>query len=248
MLDGNELLPAFDESSWALAFETSSAQGCVALGSGSGVLAETGFTRARAHAVEFIPTVDVLCRAQGVEPKQIGWVFVSAGPGSFTGLRIGITTARMIALAVGAGVVAIPTLEVIAQNALDLEHPPEQVAVVLDAKRKHVYTATFERRDAAYITLNEPREAEPLEFLSAQSANCAVMGEGVHYHRGAVAASGRSILPDSLFPPRARTVYRLGAERAKRGETVAPRDLIPIYIRPPEAEEVWKSRHGPPTA
>ena len=251
MADGIATNVVFEESSYALAIETSSAQGCVALGRGSSVLEASGFSRARAHAVEFIPTVDALCRTHGVEPRQIEWVFVSAGPGSFTGLRIGITAARMIALAVGARVVAIPTLEVIAQNALDLEHAPDQLAVVLDAKRKHVYTATFERRPppykggargGRYVGLNEPLEAEPLEYLSAQSRACAVMGEGVHYHRQAITASGRLVLPDSLFPPRAQTVYRLGAERAKRGESESARDVIPVYIRPPEAEEVWLAR------
>jgi len=247
MTDGTEPNAAFEESSYALAFETSSAQGCVALGRGSSVLSAAGFSRPRAHAVEFLPTVDALCRAQGVEPNQIEWVFVSAGPGSFTGLRIGITAARMIALAIGSRVVAIPTLEVIAQNALDSENPPDQVAVVVEAKRKRVYTATFEHRGANYVELNEPREADPLAYLSAQSSACSVLGEGVLYHREAIAASGRLVLPESLFPPRAETVYHLGAERARRGKTVAARSLVPVYIRPPEAEEVLLARHGSPT-
>ena len=137
---------AFGDSTYALAFETSSAQGCVALGCGPKVLEAARFTKARAHAAEFLPTIDALCRAHDAEPQRIEWVFVSAGPGSFTGLRIGITAARMIALAVGARVVAIPTLEVIAQNALDSPTPPDQVAVILDAKRRRVYSATFARR------------------------------------------------------------------------------------------------------
>jgi tRNA A37 threonylcarbamoyladenosine modification protein TsaB len=70
------------------------------------------------------------------------------------------------------------------------------------------------------------------------------LGEGVLYHREAVVASGLAILPESIYPPRAETVYRLGVERAAQGHPVAARDLIPIYIRPPEAEEVWQARHG----
>lgn len=245
---------AFGDSTYALAFETSSAQGCVALGCGSKVLEAARFSKARAHAAEFLPTIDALCRARNVEPQRIEWVFVSAGPGSFTGLRIGITAARMIALAVGARVVAIPTLEVIAQNALDLSDAPDQVVVILDAKRKRVYTAAFSRRPpphynggargGRYVAIDEPREADPVEYLAAQSPMCAVLGEGVLYHREAVAASGLTTLPELMYPPRAETVYRLGVERAAQGHAIAARDLIPIYIRPPEAEEVWQARHG----
>src|SRR5262249_14540992 len=148
------------------------------------------------------------------------------------------------AFATGAGVVAIPTLEVIAQNALNVASLPDRVAVVLDAKRKRVYTATFERRDSRYVPLNDPRETEPSEYLTAQTRRCAVLGEGVAYHREAVEASGLLVLPENIYLPRAETVYRLGAERAQTGQSVSPRDLIPIYIRPPEAEEVWNSRYG----
>jgi len=237
--------PGFGESTYALAFETSSAQGCVALGCGSTVLGAAGFTKARAHAVEFIPTIDALCRAHGVEPRRVEWVFVSAGPGSFTGLRIGITAARMIALSVGARIVALPTLEVIAQNALDAPNPTERLVVILDAKRQRVYTATFERRGDHYSAVSEPCEADPIEYLAKQERRCAVLGEGVLYHRAAIAASGLAILPESLYPPRAETVYRLGAERAALGRSIAARDLVPIYIRRPEAEEIWQTRHDP---
>jgi len=244
---------AFGESSYALAFETSSAQGCVALGRGSKVLEAARFSKARAHAAEFLPTIDALCRAHNVAPQRIEWVFVSAGPGSFTGLRIGITAARMIAFAVGARIVAIPTLEVIAQNALDSPTPSDQVAVILDAKRQRVYSATFARRPppdkgeargGRYVAIDEPREADPVEYLAKQNRSCAVLGEGVLYHREAVTTSGLTVLPEPVYPPRAETVYRLGVEAARQGHTIAARDLIPIYIRPPEAEEVWRARHG----
>lgn len=244
---------AFGESSYALAFETSSALGCVALGRGSKVLEAARFSKPRAHAAEFLPTIDGLCRAHHVEPKRIEWVFVSAGPGSFTGLRIGITAARMIALAVRARIVAIPTLEVIAQNAFDFSDAPDEVTVILDAKRQRVYSATFARRPppdqgaargGRYVAIDEPREVDPVAYLAKQKRSCAVLGEGVRYHREAVAASALTILPEVMYPPRAETVYRLGVERAAQGQAVAARDLIPIYIRPPEAEEVWQARHG----
>ena len=287
---------AIEENSAALAIETSGASGSVAIGRGRNLLGAQRFTRPRAHAAEFLPSIETLCREHGIKPAEIAWVFVSAGPGSFTGLRIGITAARTLALAVGARIVALPTLEVIAQNALDLAEPPPRVAVMLDAKRARVYTATFslvaqhdrnngsrvacpspassgagmcpephggaalghatrriDRVDAPgsdttefkrYVAVDEPREADPATYLAAQGPDCAVMGEGVLYHRAAVSGSGLRVLLEELFPPKVETVYRLGVERAAKGMVVPARDLIPVYIRPPEAEEVWAAKHG----
>lgn len=230
-------------TTYALAFETSTAVGRVALGADGRVVAVRELSQPRAHAVEFLPAVASMCGENGVSPSLIGEVYVSAGPGSFTGLRIGITAARMLAFAVGARVAAVPTLEVVAQNALDAPTPPGRVVVVLDAKRARVYTCAFERCDDKYMALGPPIEADPSAFLAAQPSDCAVLGEGVAYHRAAIEQSGRPVLDPNLYPPRVQTVFRLGWERARRGEFVNPKDLIPTYIRPPEAEEKWALRH-----
>lgn len=237
----------------SLAFETSSAVGSVALGHGAEVLESRTLRRPKAHAQSaarpvslvatwFLPTIKALCEAHQVEPTHVERVYVSAGPGSFTGLRMGVTAARMIALGIDARVVGVPTLEVIAQNALDADPPPSCVAVVLDAKRNRVYTAAFIRQGGAYVATSEAIEADPFEFLAAQPEDCAVLGEGVLYHRPAIESSNRRILPESLYRPRAETVYRLGFDRAERGQFSDPRSLIPTYIRPPEAEEVWERK------
>jgi tRNA threonylcarbamoyladenosine biosynthesis protein TsaB len=245
----------------ALAIETSSASGSVAIGRGGQLLGAIRFTQPRAHAAEFLPSIDGLCREHRIKPDEIGYVFVSAGPGSFTGLRIGITAARTLALAIGARIVALPTLEVIAQNALDLPNAPPRVCVILDAKRSRVYTASFElqhnpdsqgglkgckdvRLARWYAPLDQPHEADPIAYFTSLPRNCAVLGEGVLYHQAAVNGSSLRALPTELFPPRVETVYQLGLERAANGLFVAPRDLVPVYIRPPEAEEVWAARHS----
>jgi tRNA threonylcarbamoyladenosine biosynthesis protein TsaB len=239
----------------SLAFETSSAVGSVALGRGAEVLESRTLSRPKAHAQSaarpvslvatwFLPTIKALCEAHQVEPTHIERVYVSVGPGSFTGLRMGVTAARMIALGVGARVVGVPTLEVIAQNALDADPPPSGVAVVLDAKRSRVYTAAFVRQGGAYVATSEAIEADPFEFLAAQPDDCAVLGEGILYHRSTIERSIRRILPESLYRPRAETVYRLGFDRAERGWFSDQRTLIPTYIRPPEAEEVWERKQS----
>jgi tRNA threonylcarbamoyladenosine biosynthesis protein TsaB len=239
-------LDAKPDSCVGLALETSSALGSVALGYGDSVLEVRELSGPRRHAVEFLPTVAAICDAHTVKPASIRRIYVSSGPGSFTGLRIGVTAARMIGLANAARIVAVPTLEVIAQNALGAATQPERAAVVLDAKRGRVYAACFVREGGRFAPETEPIEADPSRFLAdctAQPGSCAVLGEGVLYHREAVEASGLPILPESLYPPRAEIVYRLGVARAAEGSFTDRRNLIPTYVRPPEAEEKWEERH-----
>ena len=230
---------------YGLALETSSALGGIALGRGDEVLDARELAGPRRHAVELLPAVEALCKAHNVDPPSVRRVLVSSGPGSFTGLRIGVTVARMIGLTSGASLIAVPTLEVIAQNALEVPAPPDRAVVVLDAKRDRVYTAAFVRRDARYVAVTTPVETDPARFLAGQRAHggsCAVFGEGVLYHRGVVEASGLEILPEAVYRPRAETVYRLGVGQANTGRTADRRALVPTYVRPPEAEEKWARR------
>ncbi len=231
-------------NTYHLAFETSSARGEIALGRGRDVLQTTTFSGPRKHASEFLPTIDTLCRKADVNPSAITSVFVSIGPGSFTGLRIGVTAARFIAYATGASIVAVPTLEVIAQNALDVDPTPPTIVVLLDAKRQHVFTATFKPLDGAYISTCNAQEADPQVFLKQLDRTSAVLGEGVKYHETAVRASGLRVLPESTWPPRAATLYHLGYAMSQQGKFTDFRSLVPHYIRPPEAEEKWEERFG----
>ncbi len=222
---------------YSLAFETSSSIGSVALGRDGEMLQAHTFTGSRKHAVEFLPAVADLCARHSVAPSAIRTIVVSSGPGSFTGLRIGITAARMLAMACDASIVSVPTLQVIAQNAATLPAPPKSVAVLLDAKRQRVFGAVFSLQGDAYVPETEAAEWEPLRFLKAQGPACAVMGEGVTYHRHAVESSGLTVLPHSVDAPHAETLLRLGAARARQRLFEDRHTLIPLYVRPPEAEE-----------
>ena len=195
-----------------LAIETSGRSGSVALGSAADVLETAEFSTSLRHAVELLPTIKRLCRRWEIEAADVGELYVSGGPGSFTGLRIGITVTRTLGWAGGARVVRVPTLDVVAQNALDADDPPPNLGVILDAKRQNVYAAAFVLR-----------------------ANQRYTGE-------AVARSGLPVLPESTFRARAEVVHRLGFALASAGRYDDPGQVTPIYVRPPEAEEVWEQR------
>lgn len=169
---------------------------------------------------------------------------MSAGPGSFTGLRLGITVARTLAWAVGAGVVAVPTLDVIAQNVLDTQDPPANLVVVLDAKRQRVYAASFSLQRGQYQRADEPNEWDVDRLAATLPAGCPAVGEGIAYHAEAIARAGFCVLPEELNRARAEAVQRLGHGKARSGQFDDPGSLVPIYVRRPEAEEVWERRYG----
>jgi tRNA threonylcarbamoyladenosine biosynthesis protein TsaB len=172
-------------------------------------------------------------------------VFVSVGPGSFTGLRVGVTVARTLAWSIGARVVAVPTVDSLALNALEARPCPTHLAVLLDAKQFRVFAAAFELRDGACHKLIDAQMAEPREFLSRCPKPLAILGEGIPYHRQAIDESGATVLPEPLWSPRAEHVYLVGKRMADAGQFTAGADLLPLYIRRPEAEEKWEKLHGP---
>src|SRR6185436_2313895 len=123
------------------------------------LLAEREFEHGLQHAAQIIPIIDSLCRGQDWSPRDIEQISVSAGPGSFTGLRIGVTLAKTMALATGVKLVAVPTARVLVENApADAQH----VVIVLDAKRDQIFTARFERVGDAWVE----RETAHLDSLT----------------------------------------------------------------------------------
>ena len=243
----------------ALAIETSGRLGSVALAVDGRAVAEDRFPHGLQHAAEIIPRIDTLCRRQGWTPKEIDEVYVSTGPGSFTGLRIGVTLAKTLALATGARLVAVPSARVLAHNA-----PPEarHVVIVLDAKREQVFTARLVRSrprtasgggggggaGAGVAEDDWSFEAEPeLSTLAAALAAAPrpvyLIGEGIPHHQKFVPPGDAAVVstPPESWVARAAVVARIGYEMANEGRFTAPDALLPVYIRKPEAEEKWEA-------
>ncbi len=224
-----------------LAIETSSRVGSIALGLGDELLLTENFERNLRHAAELLPGMDRASRQLGWTPGELDQVYVSAGPGSFTGLRIGITVAKTLAQACAVQIVAVPSIEVIAGNA------PAQalnVAVVLDAKRKQVFAGRFRRCNGKLITTLEACLTDPQQFVADCPKPLLLIGEGIKYHSRALKADGVQVADESLWRPRAEVVYGIGRDLARRGKFAAPNALTPVYLRMPEAQEVWDKRHG----
>jgi tRNA threonylcarbamoyladenosine biosynthesis protein TsaB len=91
--------------------------------------------------------------------------------------------------------------------------------------------------------MSGPALADPAELIAAAPRPLAVIGEGIAYHRATVEAAGITVIDPEHWVPDAQQVLQLGAEMARQGKFIEPRDLIPEYIRRPEAEELWEKRH-----
>lgn len=218
-----------------LAIETSGRVGSIALADAGVIVAEEVFPHGLKHAAEIIPMIDRLCRSQGWVPKQLEHLYVSSGPGSFTGLRIGITLAKTLAFATGVKLVSVPTVRALAENApADVKH----LVIVLDAKRDQIFTARFERMADGWVE-REPAHLDSLTAMLERSPRPVhLLGEGIPFHeKFLMKDAGVIIAPPELWSARASTVLKIGTEMALRGDFANPELLAPVYIRKPEAQE-----------
>jgi tRNA threonylcarbamoyladenosine biosynthesis protein TsaB len=229
----------------SLAIETSGRVGSVALSDGPNILAEEQFPHGLQNAATILPIINSLCAAQSWKPADLRHIFVSIGPGSFTGLRIGITLAKTLSFATGALVVPVPTVRVLAENA-----PPEAInlIVVLDAKRGQIFTARFQKTESSWIEV-EPAHLDTLSAMLARTPRPVhLLGEGISYHQTAFGPSDPSVIitEEQSWRARAGAVAKLGWELAQSGKFVDPFKLSPLYVRRPEAEEKFETNANQP--
>ncbi len=228
-----------------LAIETSDLIGSVALGRAGEVLEYRRLSADRRHTAELVPAIrDVLC-ARGLKLADVDVLAYSAGPGSFTGLRIAATVARMMHSTVGASVVAVSTLEAIARNLLDAAAQPARVVPVIDARRGQVYGAVYELRpDKTLARLVDAGLFTPAELIAAVTAPAVVVGPGLRQYAEEFRAGGVELADPQTWPPCARQVLAVGQRLAAEGSFCEPHEIVPCYIRPPECEEVYEQRRA----
>jgi len=221
------------------AIETSGRIGSVAMADAERVLEARRFTHGRRHAVELLGLLAEMAENLGWKPDDLDYLFLSIGPGSFTGLRIGVSLAKTLSLTCGVKLIAVPTVDVLARNA-----PPEaeNIAVILDAKRRQVYAARFHRKGDDMIKVVDACLTDPGEFIREAPRPIWLLGEGVAYHREALSGEGILEPPPEAARARAEVVVELGRREVKQNRFADPAALIPLYIRPPEAEEKWQKK------
>lgn len=222
-----------------LAIETSGRLGSIAVVENETVVIEETFEHGLKHAAGILPMIDRLTRARGWSPRDIEHLYISAGPGSFTGLRIGITLAKTMAMASGVKLLAVPSLQVLSANA-----PPEarHLIVLLDAKRDQIFTARFERDDSGWTERESARLDDLPSMLSRAPRPVHLLGDGIPYHQKFIPQNDADVIqtPEPTWRARAAVVAQIGMGLARAGEFTDPLTLVPIYIRKPEAQEKYE--------
>ncbi|MGE4286783.1 MAG: tRNA (adenosine(37)-N6)-threonylcarbamoyltransferase complex dimerization subunit type 1 TsaB [Phycisphaerae bacterium] len=224
-----------------LSIDTSGRVGSVALSDGTRLVAEQYFTDQMRHAAELIPAIieltDGFCR-----PAELDCVFVTTGPGSFTGLRIGLSCAKMMALASDVKLVALSSLDCTMQNALALadELGFEQICVVTDAKRGQFFVSIYrvEGSEAVKTTEDCLLGADAIMDIVKKSAlKTAFLGEGLKFYSEKFASELSVMLPEELWGVKAANVAKLGEKKRAAGEFESAETILPSYLRLSDAEE-----------
>ncbi len=206
-----------------LTFDTATPRVAVALHDGSDVVAELEAERAMKHGEQLAPLIDAVMAQVGVVRQDLTAIGVGVGPGPFTGLRVGLVTARTLGFVLEVPVYGVCTLDVLAVEAVDTGAVDRDFVVATDARRKEVYLASY---DADGVRLDGPVVDRP----AGLATDAPVVGEGALLYPDA--------FPLAAGPQRPSAGWLARVVAEERAELVDPE---PMYLRRPDAE-VTRSR------
>jgi len=225
-----------------LGIETSTTTGSVAVVSEDGVIAQYSLNIEVTHSERLMSTVDRVLTDTGLTIDDMDGYAVAIGPGSFTGLRIGLAAVKGLALVTGKPVAAVPTLEALAWNVPYAAYP---VCPMLDARKNEVYAAMY-RFEGTTLVHVMAEAVLSLPHLSERISGKALFtGEASHLFREEIVNlfGDRALFaPVSAILPSAATVAEIGLAMIKSGKQSDLDSVTPMYIRRSEAEVMWEKR------
>ena len=222
-----------------LAFDTSSPAGSVAVLEGLVVLAEESLDASQRSAQSLAPAIEQVLRLAGKQPVDVRLVATTVGPGSFTGLRVGVTMAKTLAYALKCDVIGLNTLDVLAaQLPAELVPTNGRIHAVLDAQRKELFAARYAIFPEGLLRKLEGDE--PIQsgeaWLQSLHAGDVVTGSGLNRWEERIPTSV-IVAPRELHEPQAATIGRMALREYERGRRDDFWTLAPCYVRPSYAEE-----------
>ncbi|MFG0328555.1 MAG: tRNA (adenosine(37)-N6)-threonylcarbamoyltransferase complex dimerization subunit type 1 TsaB [Phycisphaerales bacterium] len=230
-----------DIGPFSLAIEVASRSGAVALGREETFLDEERVGPELRRADDLLPAIDRLMRRHRVAPSELGAVFISIGPGGFTGLRLGVTVAKMLGFATDARIVAVPTAEVVAESVA-----PNSgcLLVAIGSKGDRFWATVFEGTEGVWEVREAGREvdAAATDLREWMRADLVVSDRPPP---GLVNACAERETPIESAAYSAAACWRVGRRRAGRGLWTSPARLAPLYGREPEAVRQWRRRDAP---
>jgi tRNA threonylcarbamoyladenosine biosynthesis protein TsaB len=216
-----------------LVLDTSTERGVVGVAEGASLLHEQTLAADRRHARDLVPAMQAAVQSVGWKLRSVELLVVSAGPGSYTGLRVGISAVKALALANNARIVALDSLEVVANQA----GFGDRIVAVADAQQQRIYTAWFAKSSELMATRMAPTTLEfSDDWLASLQSGDVVTGPAVARWERMIPSTCR-ILANELRSPSARSLLDLAQRDVAEGRFAELRSLEPIYLRPSAAEE-----------
>lgn len=222
-----------------LALDSSGLVASVALVEDETLLAEYTVNYKKTHSQTLLPMLDVVAQMIELDLNTVDGIAVAAGPGSFTGLRIGSATAKGLGLALDKPLIEVPTVDALAYNLYDTD---KLICPMMDARRQQVYTGVYAFRDHRLEVLRPQTAAavtEVMEWLGDYGREVVFLGDGVPVYRELLEREMKvpySFAPAHLNRQRAGAVAALAALYYKEGNVVNAREHQPQYLRLSQAE------------
>lgn len=209
-----------------------SATSCVgcAIGTPDAVLASAYSSRGRRHAESLAPQIEFLVAQAGITLGDLDLIAVDVGPGLYTGLRVGITTARALAHTLGIEMVAVTSLEAIAHA----NRAGGDVVVAIDARRGEVFHAAFRGEDLMEGTDPAVGPAESVVHPGVTR----IVGDGAIVYADEFRNAGLCVDADAVHLPLPDSILALALDRVERA--VGPDRIQPLYLRRPDAVAKWE--------
>ncbi len=231
-----------------IAIETSGRVGSAAIGRGDELISEVAFTGFMKHSAELFTTLEKLLYQASAVADDVEQCYITAGPGSFTGLRIAVTAAKMFYFTQKAQIIAADSMAVIAESAsryiVDTGQTVDCIATILDAKKDLFYAAVFDRVDGNWekcLGTDIFTAEQLLDWLEInKKKNVGLLGEGLVYYAEKFNAPFTYLLDERYWSATAGGLFQVGQQMADEKQFADPFALTPKYIRGPDAAKKVK--------
>ena len=230
-----------------LGIETATVQAGCAIGGHEGVLASAHSAKGKRHAENLTPAIEFICEQAQIELSEIGLVAVDIGPGLFTGLRVGVATAKAVAFALRVPMIGVSSLDLLA---FPVRFTPRLIVAAIDARRNELYYALYRQVPGGVQRISEPTVGSADDLASellALSEEVLLVGDGAHRYREAFDGLTKvEIVDQGNSFPSAASLVQLAHARALREDFQQIDSIQPMYLRRPDAEINWATRDSAP--
>ena len=231
-----------------IAIDSSGLTATVAIATEECVTAEYTVNYKKTHSQTLLPMLDEIKKMTELDLSTVDAIAVAAGPGSFTGLRIGSATAKGLGLALGKPIIEVPTVDALAMN---LWGTKDIICPIMDARRSQVYTGFYEFDDDGELRVIRPRFADDIAkvvgMLDDIGRPVVFLGDGVPVYAEAI--TGNIMVPHRFVPPhmnrqRAGALAYLAMKYFREGRMVSAAEHKPDYLRMSQAERERQSNNS----